>query len=292
MSMNASMDGSGNGDEVLDQRRILPLQGACNFRDIGGYEARDGSTVHWGRIYRAGVLSYLGEDDQDELHTLQVRAICDLRRTAERRLEPTRWPTARDRPRELYWEDGPDAPAIHDFTSRRPHTAAGMFDAMVELYRALPAWMSSRIGGLFACIANDQVPLIIHCAAGKDRTGIAVAVLLGSLGVPWETVLEDYLLTNQAGNFEAFMNARRNTMLGLSDSEHPLLAMPSSLRRVLFSADAVFLQAAKDEIDNRYGGLDAYLERTAGVTAKLQERVRRILLNPHGGPGDRFGRST
>ncbi|WP_168160104.1 tyrosine-protein phosphatase [Steroidobacter denitrificans] len=260
--------------------RVLPFQGACNFRDIGGYVAQDGRTVRWGRVYRTGVLSYLGEDDRDALRSLRIRAICDLRRGGERRREPTRWPEEGDLPRKLHWQDGAEAPAIRDFAVGRPPTAAGMFDAMIDMYRALPAWMGSRIGGLFECIANDHVPLIVHCAAGKDRTGIAVAVLLHTLGIPWETIIEDYLLTNLAGNFETFMRTRRDIQLGLTDSEHPLLAMPVAMRRVLFSAEAAFLQAAKDEIDLRYGGLDAYLERAAGITPTLRERMRQTLLEP------------
>jgi len=283
--MNASTGqcGDQSGDESDDgsgalRRRVLSFQGACNFRDIGGYVARDGRAVRWGQVYRTGVLSYLDEDAWDTLRTLGVRAICDLRRVGERRREPTRWPEESTPPRKLHWADGVDAPAIRFFASGRPHTAAGMFDAMIDMYRALPAWLGSRIGGLFECIANDHVPLIVHCAAGKDRTGIAVAILLHTLGISWETILEDYLLTNQAGNLEAFMHARRNTQLGLTDSEHPLLAMPVSMRQVLLSADTAFLQAAKDEIDLRHGGLDAYLERVAGVAPALQERARQALL--------------
>lgn len=274
-----SGDTSDGGSGEL-RRRVLPFQGACNFRDIGGYVARDGRAVRWGQVYRTGVLSYLGEDAQDALRTLRVRAICDLRRGGERRSEPTRWPDEGDLPRKLHWEDGAKAPAIRDFAGGRPDTPAGMFDAMIDMYRALPAWMGSRIGGLFECIANDHVPLIVHCAAGKDRTGIAVAVLLHTLGIPWETILEDYLLTNQTGNFEAFMRSRRDTQFGLTDNEHPLLAMPASMRQVLLSADAAFLQAARDEIDRRYGSLDAYLEHAAGVTPALQERTRQALLEP------------
>lgn len=288
--MNASTDklddqgGDRSGDKSDDEgalhRRVLSFQGACNFRDIGGYVAHDGRAVRWGRVYRTGVLSYLGEGARDTLRTLGVRAICDLRRVGERKREPTRWPEAGTVPHKLHWADGVDAPAIRDFASGHPHTAAGMFDAMIDMYRALPAWMGSRIGGLFECIADDHVPLIVHCAAGKDRTGIAVAILLHALGISWETILEDYLLTNQVGNFEAFMRTGRDTQFGLTDSEHPLLAMPASMRQVLFSADTAFLQAAKDEIDLRYGGLDAYLERVAGVAPALQERARQALLEP------------
>ncbi len=273
--MNASIQ------ESCDSRnRLLPLEGGCNFRDIGGYPAQDGHLVRWSRVYRAGVLTYLTHDDLSSLKDLGVRAICDLRRTAEREHEPTHWHGDDDRPSQLYWQDGSGMPTIRAFAATHPATAPGMFDAMIDLYRALPAWMGDRIGGLFECVARGNVPLIVHCAAGKDRTGIAIAVLLKALGVPRDTIVEDYLLTNDAGNFEEFILSRHDTQLGLTDIHHPLLAMPQGVRRVLFSAEAAFLHAALDQIDNAHGGLDAYLERMAGVTPATRERVCDALLEP------------
>lgn len=119
-----SGDTSDGGSGEL-RRRVLPFQGACNFRDIGGYVARDGRAVRWGQVYRTGVLSYLGEDAQDALRTLRVRAICDLRRGGERRSEPTRWPDEGDLPRKLHWEDGAKAPAIRDFAGGATGHARG-----------------------------------------------------------------------------------------------------------------------------------------------------------------------
>ena len=135
-------------------------------------------------------------------------------------------------------------PTIRMFAANRAYTAAGMFDSMIDLYRALPEWMGPRLRGMFECLAHGRSPLVVHCAAGKDRTGIAIAVLLRVLNVSRDTVLEDYLLTNHAGDFEEFIRSQHAAQLGVADEKHPLLTMPDDIRRVLFSADAAFLEAA------------------------------------------------
>ena len=148
---------------------------------------------------------------------------------------------------------------------------------MIDLYRALPEWMAARIRGMFECIATGSVPLVVHCAAGKDRTGVAVAVLLRAVGVSQQTAIEDYLLTNESGDFEQFLRSRHDTQLGLTDIHHPLLSMPDDIRRVLFMAHADFLQAAFDSID-ALGGLDRYLEKTIGISSEQRTAMIKELV--------------
>jgi protein-tyrosine phosphatase len=255
--------------------RIVRLEGGCNFRDIGGYATAGGQTIRWGRVYRTAVLSYFTGKDHPVLLDLGVRAICDLRRGEERQREPTRWPDASVRP--LSWRDDENMPTIRGFAARRPNTAAGMHASMLDLYRALPRWMAPRIRGMFECIAAGNLPLIVHCAAGKDRTGLAIAVLLSTLGVATPTIVEDYLLTNQS-DFEQFIRTRKDTHLGLADELHPLLAMPADVRQILFNADAQYLQASLDQIDSDHGGVEAYLKTSVQLDAHILGKVRAQLL--------------
>lgn len=258
-------------------QRTLTLQGGCNFRDIGGYRTHDGRIVKWNRVFRAGVLSYITDCDHRSLDALGIRAICDLRRADERRKEPTKWRSASARA--LSWEDELNVRTLRSYAAERPATPEGMFEAMTMLYRAFPERMAPRLQGMLSCIAEGHVPVIVHCAAGKDRTGFAIAVLLSVLGVPRETIIEDYLLTNEVGDFEAFIRSRERTELGLADANHPLLAMPEELRRVLLSAHEDFIAASFRRIEDELGGFDRYLERALGVGAQQREKIAAALLD-------------
>jgi protein-tyrosine phosphatase len=254
--------------------RVIPLEGGVNFRDIGGYSAGQ-RTVRWGKVFRAGVLCYFTATDHEALRKLGVRAICDLRRTEEREREPTRWPHEL---RALSWEDGNSMPTVRGFAADQPRTAAGMRAAMLDLYRALPGWMAPRIQGLFECIASEHVPVLVHCAAGKDRTGVAIAVLLAALGVDQNAILEDYLLTNDVGNFEHFVSSRKDSHLGLADVHQPLLSMPQEMREALFIADADYLRAALEQIAQDHGDILTYLKSIVRLGDRTLEQVRHALL--------------
>jgi protein-tyrosine phosphatase len=263
--------------QTTPQQRTFSLEGGCNFRDIGGYRTRDGRIVKWGQVFRAGVLSYVTDADHRSLQPLGIRAICDLRRADERRKEPTNWP--HDSTRAFFWEDEIDVRTLRSFAAERPATPEGMFDAMVAMYRGLPRRLHTRMHGLLSCIAEGTLPLVVHCAAGKDRTGVAIAILLSILDLPREVIIEDYLLTNEVGDFEGFIRSRERTELGLADANHPLLAMPTELRRVLLSAHPDFLTAAFAQIDEELGGFDAYVEKTLRIPSAMRERIVSALLD-------------
>ncbi|HTE43460.1 MAG TPA: tyrosine-protein phosphatase [Steroidobacteraceae bacterium] len=255
-------------------QRTYTLEGGCNFRDLGGYSTLSGKTVRWGKIFRTGVLTYLTDADHALVGPLDIRAICDLRRAEERHREPTQW---RSSVRQLSWDDGAAPPTIRALATKHPNTAAGMRSAMIDLYRVLPSWMAPRLRGMFDSIDTDEMPLIVHCAAGKDRTGIAIGLLLAMLGVSRDTIVEDYLLTNQT-DFQMFIRSKQHAQLGLAANAHPLLELPDDVRKVLFAADADYLLATFEQLDKDFGGAKNFLETHVGVTAAQQKRIADRLL--------------
>jgi protein-tyrosine phosphatase len=259
--------------------RTLNLEGGCNFRDLGGYRTRDGRELKWGRVFRTGVLSYFTPNDQQQLNQLGVRFICDLRRADERAREQTRWPDTKTQ--HLSWDDGSAPPTISSIVTNHshPYTAMGMHAAMLDLYRALPAWLAPRLRDMFERIAQGDVPILVHCAAGKDRTGIAIALLLAVLDVPHATIIEDYLLTNDACDIVQFIVKQHQAQFGVAAGQHPLLMMPEDIRRVLFDAHVDYLQAALDQIASDHGDVPEYLRKEVGVDAAMRSRVQATLLS-------------
>lgn len=255
--------------------RLISLEGGCNFRDLGGYETTDGRRVRQGHLYRSGVLAYFTPRDHKTLSQLGIRAICDLRRDEERLHEPTKWPNATD-VELLHWDDERDHTSTSKLYGKR--TSADTRAAMLELYRGMPLWLDLRLRGLFECVAAGGVPMLFHCSAGKDRTGLAAALLLSVLGVPRDTILADYAMTNEAVDLEQFLQLRRKSALGLGSLKHPLLEMPEEARGPMLRADTDYLAAALAQIESEYRSVDSYLSEALGVNETQREQLKGLLL--------------
>jgi len=235
-----------------DPVRHLNLQGASNFRDLGGYRTGDGRIVRWRQLFRSNHLGHLTESDIAIVRDLSLRSAFDFRGIEERAAAVCGLA-------EIEVHSLPIEPTV--VAALRARLAAGSLSAaaaleiMRESYRDYVLRNTHRFRALFAHLLDDRAPLVIHCTAGKDRTGFACALVLHALGVPDDVIDEDYLLTNRF--------YRRDTS-SASD-------LPDDVRQAIGSVEASFLAAAYDAIRTDYGDLDNYLKE--GLALGTSERA-------------------
>lgn len=251
--------------------RLLPLKGGRNIRDLGGYAAQDGRQVRWGLIFRAGSLVGLTEADWAYLCQGGLRTICDLRTTRERAREPFAWADAAGL---SYWARDHEA----SFAELSERIRTGYPDGeeartgMKAGYRELPYEQAPAYRQLFGHLRAGEVPLLFNCAAGKDRTGVAAALVLTALGVPRATVVEDYLLTEQV--LRAQMTDK------ISRPGGHLARQAPEVIAAIGAADSAYIESALDGLAERHGSVLGYLEEVLEISAADVELIRDRLLEP------------
>lgn len=253
--------------------RRLPFEGAHNFRDIGGYKTTDGRRVKWGMIYRSDKLSELTPADEQYMERLGLARIVDFRSTAEREAEPDR--IAPDS--SIAIEPMPINVDGTIFDVIKAKIESGdihkdemnqiMIDAnrdLVEKYTIIyRPWAQSLLD-------EQRLPMMFHCTAGKDRTGFGAAIILLAVGVPMDTVMQDYLATN------AYTAEHIDKML-LMIKVASLFQADTEALRPLMGVQAEFLQEAFKAIEEHYGSIDVYLEEGLGLDGEKRARLRELL---------------
>lgn len=259
-------------------RPALLLEAAPNFRDFGGYPTLDGRRVRERHLFRSELLLDLGERDLQTLADLDIRLVCDLRSPGERQRVSNQWP--QNRPYTLVALDtGGDLAAVQpdkwgQKLSDPAFDEAAAHAALIDNYRRMPGSYYKDISALFDYLSQfDARPVLVHCAAGKDRTGFVCAALLWALGVPRDLIFEDYLRTR--GRFSLDRMQRIRAML----SHREMSPVPSDAPlRVLASVHPDYLEAAFDTVEKNHGGFDGYLERQCGLTPARREQLQETLL--------------
>jgi len=243
--------------------RLLPLEGGYNLRDMGGYVATDGRAVRYGMLLRSGMMSMLTEADEQHLAGLGIATVCDLRRASERSRDPTRWcePAGVH-----YWsrDYSESSGVLGDLMRGTNPSGAKMREIMINLYREILVDHAPSYRFMFSRLLGGHVPLLFNCSAGKDRTGVAAALILGALGVSVDDIYHDYLLTN--------VHADHTRLAERFGAVAPEVVKP------LLSAEADYLAAMYDSLAQEHGGLDAYLA-ALGVDAAGKARLRDLLLD-------------
>jgi protein-tyrosine phosphatase len=252
--------------------RPLRLQGAPNFRDLGGLPTADGRQVRHGLLYRSQGLSALTGSDLALLDGLGLRLACDLRSHGERRLHPSRWGGER-----LEFDIVADVRgggrSLTEVLREQPDER-GAEQMMLAVYRALPRAFESVLPRLCRrLLAADGLPAVIHCTAGKDRTGFAAAMLLGMLGVTAEAIEADYLRSLQMIDRLSLETSTAQVMALFMGCEPEPAAM-----RAITTVRPEYLRAAFEAIETGYGSLQAYLGEACGLDDGCRAALRQRLL--------------
>jgi len=243
---------------------VVPLEGGSNFRDLGGYRTGDGRAVRRGAVFRSAHLGNLTEQDCAALSRLGVRTIVDLRGVSEaaETLHRVEGIACRIVGAHIEPEVGNTIRGAIDDGSANPHL---MMQILTDHYRGYPRRCTPSFRTLFATLGDGQHrPLVFHCTAGKDRTGFASALLLTLLGVSWETVIEDYLRTNElwTGHIGRFPELDIDTRAAIIEARTP------------------YLEAAFEVVRADFGSPEAFAERALGLDAAARQRLKAELLEP------------
>jgi protein-tyrosine phosphatase len=255
--------------------RRLTLEGIENFRDFGDYETVDGRRLKKGRLFRSASHGRATDADLEEIAKLDIALVVDLRRAGERARDPSkRHPAFRGQVIDNdLGDEGEDSWMVHVRDSDL--SEASFRDYLISYYRAAP--FEERHIDLFSryfrALMEVDGSVLVHCAAGKDRTGILVALTHHVAGVHSKTAIEDYLLTNHPERLAARMPMIAKAMEEIAGRE------PSeAVMQIALGVEAEYLHTAFAAIEERYGSLDAYLEQALGVGAEQRAVLRQRLL--------------
>jgi protein-tyrosine phosphatase len=249
---------------------IPTLSGAVNFRPIGGYPAADGRKVRANTLYRSGTMHALTAEDLAELERLGIRYAIDFRSNSERQRHPSRLAGIAAL---SYWFRDHDhiAGDLKKLLEGPDAGAKRSRDLMIDSYKRLPYDLEQAYRALFAHLVKGQFPLVFSCTAGKDRTGVAAALVLAALRVPRDLILEDYLLSE--GSFDQSC-AHFISELG---TEY-FARLDRGVWEPLLRVNADYLNAMFDAVHQTHGTVERYLEERLDVGRQELERLRVNLL--------------
>jgi len=249
-------------------QRHVPFEQVHNFRDMGGYMTVDGGEVAWGALFRSAQLSAMTSGDKSRFEALGVDLVCDFRRDDERVREPT--PVNNDSTEMVVLAITPGSSEVvwRELADGRA-TADEMVRLMESINRDLVLNQADVYRQLFSLMLQGPRRLLVHCAAGKDRTGIAAALILSALGVDRQTVMEDYLLTNEYFPIESELD-RMMARIQKERSQGP----GREILRPVMEARESYLGTALNAIDEQFGSLSAYLRERLGLGVAELEQLR------------------
>ncbi len=258
------------------QDRIKPFKTILNFRDFGAYETIEGATVVRDKLFRSAHLNNLNDEELSSISDMNIGLVVDLRHAPERKRQPSRYPLANEA-RVLAYPDSPDGKsakvAPHEaFMEHELHTSQDAHDYMMRSYtqRSHDKGFQEIFRDTLLHMAETGEPILVHCAAGKDRTGTLVALIQGLLGVPDQHIMHDYMLTHEAVNIESFLEPAAAMF-----TKRYGRAFDADALRPMFGVTQDFLTAALTQM----GDIQQYTTDELGVQKRDIERLRAHYLS-------------
>lgn len=236
---------------------ILPVLGGYNFRDIGGLKNREGKSIKKRKLIRADELNRLTDTDLELLASIPIVSIVDFRDNHEIERSLDQKPPSLKQSYTCSIISGNlytiQKEEINEYTKE---AGEEIMSKMYNLFITHPE-CQKKYRQFFSILQNEtDIPLLFHCTAGKDRTGVAAALILSALNVDFNTIMEDYL----------FSNVCLEEKYGKVKAENPFL-------KSLFEANPHYLQTAFDTIANHYGSTEYFLKQILGVNLQVMQNL-------------------
>ena len=251
-------------DGQIPYPRVYALQGGRNFRDLGGYRTADGKRVRHDKVFRSANLAELTDADHEILDGLGLRWIVDLRGVDEAAMMPARLRDGCGASRMPLPIEPKAGAALRELLAQGTATTEDAKELMIGSYRAYAADYADTYSRFMHHVLEvENHPILFHCTAGKDRTGFGAAIILRALNVPWETVMYDYLLTNE------FVDITRSRLGQMYDPE---IVMP------MVEVRQEYLETAFRVVDEVYGDFDTYLRDGLNFDDAHRAKLAEVLL--------------
>ena len=267
-------------EEELPQKRHIPLEGQSNFRDIGGYKTTDGRTVKWGQVYRTGELPRLTDEDIAVLKNLDLQMVHNFL------LEEEIAQRGQDRlPSSTQLVENPIKTSADDLVlAVLEARKTGDFsvvppDLNKEVHRVLAREGREEYAAMMRALSDpENRPFAFHCSHGVHRTGTATAILLSALGVPWETVREDYLLSNTYREEENDKRIEQLTAEAAKTLGVPPGEVDTTNMVAFYILQGDYIDGTLEVILQEYGSMENYLQRGLGLSGEEIDNLRQQLL--------------
>ncbi|MCF0065241.1 tyrosine-protein phosphatase [Dyadobacter sp. LJ419] len=257
------------GDSAILAKRYVSFNETLNFRDIGGLKTRDGKTVRLGKIYRSGNLAQLDSDEFAKFNATHIARVYDLRTDHEIKGKEDHLP-----PNVQYLHTPTVEDNAGEIAQLRSRVINGEISEMqgrdmtVKFYQDAVSGNVDALRDIINGITASGEPVLYHCSAGKDRTGIVSALILSILNVDRETIVNEYLLSNYYRNAHTEKTLGKAKMGKIIKRKMDLKAV-----EVLITVDESFINATFDIIDKRYGGMDSFIQNQLGIDQEARARL-------------------